>query len=82
MSEPPYQFRAWWSEEDDAWIGVCNGFLLVSHLAATETGCLRGLRALVADLVVDLRRNGEPLPPPLPWAQFEAPIADAVASAG
>lgn len=72
MNEPQYRYRASWSEEDDAWIGVCDGFLLVSHVAPTEAECLRGIRALVDDIVADLRHNGEALPQPLSWDAFDA----------
>ena len=77
MNEPRYQYRASWSDEDDAWIGVCNGFLLVSHVAPTEADCLRGIRVLVDDIVADLQSNGEPLPRPLPWNAFDARFLDA-----
>lgn len=71
MNEPRYQFRASWSEEDGAWVGVCNGFLLVSHMAPTQAECLRGIRSLVDDIVIDLHANGEPLPRPVPWDSFD-----------
>lgn len=79
MSEPRYQFQASWSAEDGAWIGVCNGFQLVSHIAATEADCLSGIRALVDDIVADLHSNGETLPQPLSWDDFDAPLVDAAA---
>lgn len=83
MNEPRYQFRASWSDEDGAWVGVCNGFLLVSHIAPTQAECLRGIRSLVDDIVTDLHANGEPLPRPVPWASFDAMQLDAaVGSAG
>lgn len=72
MNDPRYQYRATWSDEDDAWIGVCNGYLLVSHIAPTEAECLRGIGALVDDIVLDLQGNGEALPPPLSWDAFDA----------
>ena len=72
MNDPRYQYRAFWSDEDDAWIGVFNGFALVSHIAPTKAECLRGIRALVDDLVADLHGSGEVLPPPLSWDAFDA----------
>lgn len=83
MNEPRYKFRASWSDEDGAWVGVCNGFLLVSHIAPTQAECLRGIRSLVDDIVTDLHTNGEPLPRPVPWDAFDATRLDAaVGSAG
>ncbi|WP_419946240.1 hypothetical protein [Candidatus Poriferisodalis sp.] len=83
MNDPRYQYRVSWSDEDGAWIGVCNGFLLVSHIAPTQAECLRGIRALVDVIATDLHATGEPLPRPVPWAAFEAMRLDAsVGSAG
>ena len=76
MNDPGFQYRVSWSDEDHAWIGVCNEFLLVSHIATTEADCLRGIRELVDDIVADLQRNGEALPQPLPWDAFDAPLLD------
>lgn len=83
MNEPRYHYRASWSHEDDAWVGVCNGFLLLSHIAPTEAACLDGIRALVDDIVADLRSEGAPLPAPLPWDAYDTLQLDtAVGSAG
>lgn len=83
MNEPQYRYRASWSDEDGAWVGVCNGILLVSHIASTQAECLRGIRALVDDIVTDLHAKGEPLPRPIPWDAFDAMQLDtAVGSAG
>ncbi len=72
MDDPRYEYRASWSEDDEAWVGVCNGFLLVSHLATTEAEALSGIRSLVTDIVSEMRANGEPPPLPLPWESFDA----------
>lgn len=72
MDDPCYEYRAFWSAEDDAWIGLCDGFELVSHLASTEAEALDGIRSLVSDIVADLRSDGEPLPRPAPWERREA----------
>lgn len=78
MDEPDYEYRTSWSEDDDAWVGVCNGFLLVSHLAPTEAEALSGIRSLVADIVSDMTANGEPLPLSLSWESFDAAQLGAV----
>ena len=72
MHDPRYEYRASWSEDDDAWVGACNGFLLVSHLAPTEAEASGGIRSLVADILSDMRANGEPLPLPLPWEAYDS----------
>jgi len=72
MDESGYGYRAFWSAEDDAWVGLCDGFSLVSHLAPTEAEALDGIRSIVTDIVADLRSDGEPLPRPAPWEKHEA----------
>ena len=72
MDEPCYEYRAFWSAEDDAWVGLCDGFSLVSHLAPTEAEALDGIRSLVTGIVSDLSSDGEPLPSPAPWEQHGA----------
>ncbi len=41
-----------------------------------EAEALDGIRALVADIVSDLRANGEPLPSPVPWEWHDAARLD------
>ncbi|MCY3924446.1 MAG: antitoxin HicB [bacterium] len=72
MDEPCYEYRAFWSTEDDAWVGLCDGFDLVSHLAPTEAEALDGIRSVVSDIVDDLRSDGEPLPRAVRWEEREA----------
>ncbi len=76
MDDPRYEYRVSWSDNSDAWIGRCDGFLLVSHLAPTEAEALDGIRALVADIVADLQADGEPLPRPVPWEWHDAARLD------
>jgi hypothetical protein len=67
VDDPGYRYVARWSGEGDAWVGLCDGFTLVSHLAPTEGEALGGIRALVATIVADMRAAGEALPRPVPW---------------
>ncbi len=76
MADPNYGYQVFWSDEDDAWVGRCDGFMRVSHLAPTEAEALGGIRALAADIVSDLRANGEPLPSPVPWEWHDAARLD------
>ena len=75
MDDPCYEYRAFWSDDDGAWVGLCDGFLLVSHLAPTEPEALGGVRSLVTDIVSDMRANGEPLPRPVPWESRDAVLS-------
>ena len=80
MDDSSYEYRVSWSDCNDAWVGRCDGFLLVSHLAPTRVEALDGIRSLVADIVADLRTRGEPLPPPVPWEWHDAAQLDASAA--
>jgi predicted HicB family RNase H-like nuclease len=59
-----YTYRVLWSSEDDEFVGLCAEFASLSHLAPDQVEALVGIRALVSDVVADMRRNGEPVPEP------------------
>ena len=60
-----YTYRVTWSEEDGEYIGLCAEFASLSWLAAGPEAALHGIRQVVADVVSDLQKNGEPVPEPL-----------------
>lgn len=60
-----FTYRVSWSEEDGEYVGICAEFPSLSHLDADQDGALRGIRKLVADVVADMRANGEAVPEPL-----------------
>ena len=60
-----YTYRVTWSEEDGKYIGLCAEFPSLSWLASEPEAALQGIRQVVADVVVDLQANGEPIPEPL-----------------
>jgi predicted HicB family RNase H-like nuclease len=60
-----YTYRITWSEEDGEYIGLCAEFAGLSWLAAEPEAALQGIRQVVADVVADLQKNGEPVPEPL-----------------
>jgi predicted HicB family RNase H-like nuclease len=59
-----FTYRVAWSEEDGEYVGSCAEFPSLSHLDADQDAALRGVRALVADVVEDMRGRGEPVPEP------------------
>jgi predicted HicB family RNase H-like nuclease len=59
-----YTYRVLWSPEDGEFVGQCSEFPSLSHLAPDHVEALVGIRALVSDVVADMRRNGEPVPEP------------------
>jgi predicted HicB family RNase H-like nuclease len=60
-----YTYRVTWSEEDGEYLGLCAEFPSLSWLAAEPEAALQGIRQVVADVVADLRSNGEHVPEPL-----------------
>ena len=57
-----YTFRVTWSQEDGEHVGLCVEFPSLSWLAETPEAALAGIRQVVADVVADLGKTGEPLP--------------------
>ena len=64
-----YTYRVMWSEEDGEFVGQCAEFASLSHLAAKPDAALRGIAALVCDIVADMLATGET--PPVPFSQRE-----------
>lgn len=60
-----YTYRVTWSQEDDQCVGLCAEFPSLSWLAATPEKALRGIRKVVADVIEDMKGNGEGIPEPL-----------------
>lgn len=60
-----YTYRVTWSEEDAEYVGLCAEFPSLSHLDVDRQAALRGIEALVADVVADMKRKREKLPEPL-----------------
>lgn len=60
-----YTYRVTWSKEDGEYIGLCAEFASLSWLASEPEAALQGIRQIVADVVADLHKNGEPVPEPL-----------------
>lgn len=62
MSIDHYTYRVTWSAEDAEHVGLCAEFASLSWLAPTPEEALSGIRAVVADVVKDLRASGELVP--------------------
>jgi predicted HicB family RNase H-like nuclease len=65
-----YTYRVTWSEEDHEYVGLCAEFPSLSWLASAPEGALRGVRAVVAEAIKDMRANGEAIPEPLSSRRF------------
>ena len=60
-----YTYRVTWSEDDKEYVGLCAEFPSLSWLAGTPESALKGIRKTVADVVKDMRANGEIIPEPI-----------------
>ena len=65
-----YTYRVTWSEEDKEYVGLCAEFPSLSWLASAPEAALRGVRAVVADVVEDMNRQKEPIREPLASRSF------------
>lgn len=70
LQDDRYTYRVTWSEEDGEYIGLCAEFASLSWLGANPEAALHGIRQVVADVVADLQKNGEPIPEPLAAKKF------------
>jgi|SRR5689334_25063264 len=65
MAGDHFTYRISWSPEDGEFVATCAEFPSLSWLAADEVEALRGIKTLVAEVVADMRTNGEKLPEPI-----------------
>lgn len=65
-----YTYRVTWSEDDQEYVGLCAEFASMSWLASSPEAALRGIRSVVADVVADMKKNGEAIPAPLASRRF------------
>jgi predicted HicB family RNase H-like nuclease len=62
-----YTYRVTWSPEDKEYVALCAEFPSLSWLAAAPESALTGIRKVVAEVVADMKANGEV--PPIPLAE-------------
>lgn len=65
-----YTYRVTWSEDDGEYVGLCAEFPGLSWLAGNPEAALKGIRKVVADVLKDMLRSGEPIPEPLACREF------------
>jgi predicted HicB family RNase H-like nuclease len=65
-----YTYRVSWSDEDQEFVATCAEFPSLSNLAGSQIAAIEGLRALVVDVVADMRSSGETPPEPLAERRF------------
>ena len=70
LHDDHYSYRVIWSEEDKEHVGLCAEFPSLSWLAATPEEALRGIRGVVRDAVLDMKKSGETVPVPLTLKRY------------
>jgi predicted HicB family RNase H-like nuclease len=65
LKDDRYTYRVTWSEDDQEYVGLCTEFASLSWLARTPEAALKGIRKVVADVVNDIREQGEDPPEPI-----------------
>ncbi len=70
MKNDRYTYRVTWSQEDGEYVGLCAEFPSLSWLAQEPEEALKGMRQVVAEAVVDLEANSEPIPEPIAVKQY------------
>lgn len=60
-----YAYRVAWSKEDAEFVATCAEFPSLSWVATTQVKALKGLEALLIEVLTDLAENGEPIPEPI-----------------
>ncbi len=70
LESDKYTYRVMWSDEDEAFIGLCAEFPGLSWAAATAEKALKGIRKVVKDCVEDMQQNNEEVPVPLTTRKY------------
>jgi len=60
-----YTYRVTWSEDDNEYVGLCIEFPSLSWLSITPEAALKGIRNVVAEVINDMKENGEKIPQPI-----------------
>ena len=84
-----FTYRAIWSEDDQEWVGLCDGFdTAMNWMSPDRQAALDGIRAIVGEFLDLLDERGLPHPSPtssdhlaLGHASSETPGATAEATA-
>ncbi|WP_240630133.1 type II toxin-antitoxin system HicB family antitoxin [Specibacter cremeus] len=65
-----YAYSVSWSVEDEEFVATVAEFPSLSWLDGTQDKALRGLEALIADVVRDMQDNGEDVPTPFAEREY------------
>ena len=60
-----YTYRVTWSDDDKEYVGLCAEFPGLSWLDESPEKALKGIRLVVSDVVIDMKKTGEKIPDPI-----------------
>ncbi len=52
----PDRFHVYWDEEEDQWLGKCDGHHLLSWYDDSPNAALRGIQSIVAAVEKDMKK--------------------------
>lgn len=70
LANDRFTYRVTWSEEDQEYVGLCAEFPSLSWLTGSPEDALAGIRAVVAEVVTDMRGHSESVPEPIATRRF------------
>jgi predicted HicB family RNase H-like nuclease len=70
IKKDKYTYRVTRSEDDNEYVGLCAEYPSLSWLADTPEKTLKGIRKLVADVLLDMIEDNEPIPEPIACRHF------------
>ena len=70
MNTDRYTYRVTWSAPDKSHIVLCAEFQSLSWLDKSPESALKGIRKIVAEVVMDMQDSNEPVPDPLSEKTF------------
>lgn len=70
-----YAYRVNWSEEDQAYVGTCLEFPLLSSFGETMEEALGAIRETVSDSLEILHEDDEPIPEPLSARKYSGHLS-------
>jgi predicted HicB family RNase H-like nuclease len=70
MNTDRYTYRVTWSAPDQMHIGLCAEFPSLSWLDKSPESALKGIRKIVAEVVMDMLNSNESVPEPLSEKTF------------
>jgi predicted RNase H-like HicB family nuclease len=65
MAPDHYTYRVSWSPNDAEHVACCAEFPSLSWLAEDDNDALRGIKAVVQEVIAEMMASGEPLPRPI-----------------